>query len=142
MIIKLLKKYALYIAFLQAWASMMGSLYFSEILGYAPCTLCWYQRIVMYPLVIILFVAILRKDKNVAYYALPLSIIGAFIALYQYFLQFNILPNSVKTSCSIYESCSQIYLSLFGFITIPLLSFLAFLVITVMLVILLKTNKK
>ena len=86
-IILLVKQYAIYVAFLQAWLATLGSLYFSEIRDFRPCLLCWYQRILMYPLIIILGVAIFRKDKNAAYYVLPMSIMGVAIAFYQYLLQ-------------------------------------------------------
>ena len=62
--IKVIKKYALYIAFIQAWVATLGSLYFSEIKHLEPCVLCWYQRILMFPIAIILAVAIIRKDKK------------------------------------------------------------------------------
>lgn len=114
---------------MQVWIATMGSLYFSEILDLPPCRLCWYQRILMYPLVILFGVALIRKDKNVVYYALPMSIIGASIALYQYLLQMTPLSSVDPIKCSVFESCSKIDKIYLGFITIPLLSLLAFLAI-------------
>ena len=127
---KVLNKYALHIAFLQAWAATLGSLYFSEVKGLFPCQLCWYQRILMYPLAIIFAVAIARKDKNVAYFALPLSIIGAIVALYHYLIQWTALREINPIYCSVINDCSQKQVVYLGFMTIPFFSMLAFLVIT------------
>src|SRR3989344_5573951 len=77
-----LPKYLLYIAWTQAFIAMAGSLFFSEVMKFPPCVLCWYQRICMYPLVVILTVGILRGDKKVYLYVLPLSISGLIIAIY------------------------------------------------------------
>ncbi|OGD82950.1 hypothetical protein A2165_03310 [Candidatus Curtissbacteria bacterium RBG_13_40_7] len=132
-VVKYLKQYALYIAFLQVWIATIGSLYYSEIKHLPPCTLCWYQRILMYPLIIILGVAILRKDKNVVYYVLPFSIIGVIIALYQYLLQMTPLQEPNAIACDALGSCSDIQIIYFGFITIPFLSLAAFVIISVMM---------
>src|SRR5690554_2379663 len=83
----LLNRSSLYVALLTAWVAMSGSLYFSEVLGYLPCDLCWYQRILMYPLTVILTVGLLRQDGNLPYYVLPLSIIGQGVSTYHYLLQ-------------------------------------------------------
>ena len=95
-LISLLSKYALYSAFLQAWVASLGSLYFSEIAKFPPCVLCWYQRICLYPLVAILTVGILRGDKKVYLYVLPLSISGLIIAIYHNLLYYKIIPESIK----------------------------------------------
>lgn len=137
-VLKFLYKYALYIAFLQAWAALLGSLYFSEIRKDVPCLLCWYQRILMYPLAAIFPVAILRKDKNVAYYVLPLSIIGVIIAAYQYMLQMTTLSQVTPINCDALGSCSAIQEIFFGFITIPFMSLAAFSTITFLMVLILK----
>ena len=141
-------KYSLQIAFAQAWAATLGSLYFSEIRHWKPCLLCWYQRILMYPLVILLAVAIKRRDKNVAYYVLPMSILGMSIALYHYLLQMTPLKEVTPIQCSAYGPCSEVTVLEFGpvvlpyFVTIPFLSLTAFTVITIMMIILLKSKKK
>ena len=131
----LIRKYALYIAFLQAWVATLGSLYFSEIRHLPPCLLCWYQRIAMYPLILILAVGIVRKDKNVPWYVLPLSIIGALIALYQYLLQMTTLSNVTPISCDILGSCEEVQVLYLGFITIPFLSLAAFVIISFLMII-------
>ena len=134
------KKYAMYLAFLQAWAAVLGSLYFSEIKGLTPCFLCWVQRIFMYPLIFIFTVAILRRDKNVAYYVLPLSISGVLIGLYQYLLQMTPLSRVELTTCSVTAPCSAIDIMFFGFVTIPFLSMTSFIVITALMLVILKTK--
>ena len=141
MFLKKLSKYALYIAFLQAWVATLGSLYFSEIKGLYPCQLCWYQRILMYPLAIIFAVAIARRDKNVIYYALPLSVIGAFIAIYHYLIQWTALDEINPISCSLINDCSQKQVVYLGFATIPFFSAAAFLVITLLMLYLIKFPK-
>jgi len=129
---KLLKEhpeYLLYIAFIQALIATLGSLYFSEIKALPACTLCWYQRIVMYPQVILLGAGIIREDKNVVWYSLPLALIGLPIAAYHAALQYGWLPESAVT-CRSGISCTTVQISLFGYITIPLMSFAAFIVIS------------
>lgn len=126
---KLFPKVLLYIAWVQAFIATAGSLYFSEVLHYPPCILCWYQRIVMYPLVILIAIGILRKDKNISIYVLPLSVIGIIIAAYHNLLYFNILPESAAP-CVAGVSCTTKFIEWFGFITIPFLSLLSFVLIT------------
>src|SRR3989338_3800888 len=130
----LLSKYALYLAFLQAWIATLGSLYFSEIAKFPPCVLCWYQRICLYPLVAILTVGILRRDQKVYLYVLPLSITGSIIAVYQNLLYYNIIPESIKP-CVQGISCTTKYIEWFGFVTIPLLSLTTFLIISILMII-------
>ncbi len=127
------KNYILYIAFAQALIAMLGSLYFSEIRHFTPCVLCWYQRICMYPLVAIIAVGILRKDKKIFQYVFPLSILGFFIALYHVLLQSGVLPESLAP-CTAGVSCTVKYHPYFGFITIPIMSLTAFSVINVCMV--------
>ncbi len=128
-----LKENVLYIAWLQAIVAMAGSLFFSEILHFPPCVLCWYQRICMYPLVIILAVGIAKKDKNVAAYALPLSLIGLGISIYHNLLYYNIIPEALAP-CTAGVSCTTKFIEYFGFITIPFLSMMGFLLINACLI--------
>lgn len=129
-----LKKYSLYIAWTASLLAMLGSLYYSNILHYAPCVLCWYQRICIYPLVVILGIGILRRDRNVVLYALPLSVIGGLISLYHNLLYYKILPESAAP-CTVGASCLTKYVEYFGFVSIPLLSLLTLIIITVCLLI-------
>jgi len=142
LVLNFIRKYALHLALIQALAATLGSLYFSEIKHFTPCTLCWYQRILMYPLIIIFTVAILRRDKNIAYYALPMSILGAIVALYHYLLQMTSLADAVPVACSAYGPCREVQALFLGFITIPFLSLTAFTVITLLMLVILKTKKK
>ncbi|MEX2007282.1 MAG: disulfide oxidoreductase [Candidatus Levyibacteriota bacterium] len=130
-----------YLAWVQSIIATSGSLYFSEIMHYAPCVLCWYQRILMYPLIIILAVGILRKDKKIYQYVLPMSTLGLIIALYHNLLQWGILPESVAP-CTLASSCIVKHVGYFGFITIPVMSFTAFAIISVLMLLLWKYNKK
>lgn len=145
---KFFEKYAIYIAFGQAWLAILGSLYFSEIRHWTPCLLCWYQRILMYPLVIILGVGIWRKDRNVAYYVLPMAILGVCVSFYQYLLQITPLKDITPVQCNAYGSCSEVKAMTFGsftmpyFVTIPFLSLIAFLLITMMMILVLKSKKR
>lgn len=116
-----------------ATTSTIGSLVFSEILNFPPCVLCWYQRIAMYPLVIILAVGIWKKDKNLPYLVLPFSLIGLIIASYHNLLYYNILPESTAP-CTLGVSCTTKYIEWLGFVTIPLLSLLSFLAITILMI--------
>jgi len=126
--------YLPYLAWIVALLATAGSLYFSEIRKFAPCILCWYQRIAIYPLVLLIPIGILRKDKNLPYYVLPLTIIGIFISIYHNLLYYNILPESAAP-CISGVSCTTQYIQYFGFITIPLLSLAALTTITVLMLI-------
>ena len=125
----------IFICWIIASVSTLGSLFFSEIMEFAPCALCWYQRIFMFPLVILLLVGLFPFDKNVIKYALPLALTGWGFALYHYLLYSGFIPESIQP-CSQGVSCSETYLDLFGFLTIPMLSLMSFSTIIVLLVIL------
>ena len=131
----------LYVAWLQATVATLGSLFFSEVMKFPPCTLCWYQRIAMYPLVVILLVGMFRKDPKVYLYALPLGITGLIIAVYHNLLYYKLIPESIQP-CALGISCTTKFIEWFGFITIPFLSLTAFLVITLLLVLMAHHNKR
>ena len=124
-----LSEHGIYIAWAIALASLVGSLYFSEVVGIVPCILCWLQRIAMYPLVAIMAVGIIRRDKAVSAYVLPLSIIGLGIALYQNLLIWRVISETLAP-CAIGVSCVVQQFTVLNFITIPLLSLVAFVLIT------------
>ena len=136
-----IKKYILYIAWIQSIVAMSGSLFFSEVMKLPPCILCWYQRILMYPLVAIIAVGILRRDKGIYQYVLPLSITGLAIAIYHNLLYYGIIPESIQP-CRLGISCTTRQIEWFGFITIPLMSLTAFTVITICMLAFRKMNKK
>ncbi len=126
-----LKVYTLHISFLVALIATLGSLYFGEILKYPPCTLCWYQRICMYPLVIIFGSALWTNDQKFYRTSLPLSVIGFIISIYHNLLYYKIIPDSI-TPCSQGVSCTTKQIELFGFVTIPLMSMISFLILVVL----------
>ena len=120
-----------------AWAwgvaaiAMLGSLYLSEIANFVPCLFCWYQRIAMYPLVVVLGVGALRADTGVWRYALPLPVIGLLIAAYHVTIQWQ--PTLDAGTCAIGAPCTGRYVAVFGFISIPTMAGAAFLLITALL---------
>lgn len=116
-------------SFLIALTSFFGSLYFSEILHYPPCVLCWYQRVCMYPLTVIYFVALWYEDKSYFRYSFPLSLIGLATASYHNLLYYGIVADSV-VPCQQGISCTSKQVEIFGFLTIPLLSLIAFMLLT------------
>lgn len=122
-IIRLLSDNFVAIILLFTAAGTAGSLFLSEIAGYPPCNLCWYQRVFMYPQVVIAGIALLTNDTKIRKYILPLSIIGLLIALYHYVLQ--LYPEVIPCGDSA-VSCSAKQLTMYGFITIPVMSAIAF----------------
>ena len=122
---------ALGFAWLASIFAMGGSLYFSEIVGFAPCMLCWYQRIAMYPLVAVLGVAFFRSDPGVWRYALPLSVIGLLISSYHVLIQLR--PALEAISCGDGPPCSGRYVAVFGFVSIPWMAGAAFVFISAVL---------
>lgn len=126
---KTIRENIIYLAWFQAAIATAGSLFFSEVMQLPPCVLCWYQRIAMYPLAVILTVGILSRDSHVRRYVLPLALIGLTIAVYHNLLYYGILPESI-TPCTAGVSCTSRQIEWLGFITIPLMSLTAFTVIT------------
>lgn len=124
----------IFFSWLISMVATLGSLFFSEIMLLPPCVLCWYQRICMYPLTILLLVGFWTQDKGVLKYASPLALIGWVIAFYHNLLYYNILPESASP-CMQGISCTSIQLNWLGFITIPLLSLVSFTMILVMFII-------
>lgn len=118
----------LLIIWTQALLALLGSLFFSEVIGYEPCELCWIQRIFMYPLVIIYGVALIKKDVQIALPGLLLSGIGLLISTYHYLLQKVPALQDTGDFCGTVP-CNLQYVNYFGFITIPFLAGVAFIVI-------------
>lgn len=115
----------LFTAWLVAAVATAGSLFFSSVMGFAPCVLCWYQRIFLFPLVVILAVGLFPLDRRVVRYALPLTGIGWLIAGYHNLVYAGVVPESLQP-CAQGVSCSEETIELFGIFSIPLLSLLAF----------------
>jgi disulfide bond formation protein DsbB len=122
-----------FVCWLIACVSTLGSLFFSEVMGFPPCVLCWYQRICMYPLVLMLPAALFPFDRGVVRYALPLSLLGTLIAVFHLLLVAGYIPESIKP-CVQGVPCSEVQIEWFGFVTIPLLSGVAFLAISALLI--------
>ncbi len=112
------------------------SIFFSSVLEYQPCVLCWYQRIFMFPLIFIFAAGLFPSfDKSVIKYALPLTLAGGLTALYHTLLYAGMIPENIQP-CSQGVSCTEQYFELFGFISIPMLSFFAFSTLVTLLIIL------
>lgn len=125
-----MSQYTLYAAWLVSIVATLGSLYFSEIRGFIPCELCWYQRILMYPLAVILGIATFQNDRSVKKYILPLAVIGWSISLFHY-LQQKVPGFAAIKPCASGVPCSAEYINWLGFITIPFLALIAFTLIVV-----------
>lgn len=118
----------IFICWLVATLSTFGSLFFSEVMGLIPCELCWYQRIFMFPLAVILLMGLHPLDIRVVRYALPLALIGLLFAVYHSLLFYGLIPESLQP-CRQGISCADDSMLLLGFLPIPLLSLVAFAVI-------------
>lgn len=121
-----------YWAWWTALTASAGSLFFSEVMKLPPCSLCWYQRIAMYPLVLIIGTGILLKDERLRFYALPISLTGLTISLYHNLLYYKVIPDSI-TPCTSGVSCTSRQIEWFGFLTIPLMSLTAFLIVSALI---------
>lgn len=126
-----LNRNSLYIALLASLIALCGSLYFSEVRGYVPCVLCWYQRILMYPLAGVIAIGLLRRDRHLPYYVLPFSLLGLGVSTYHYLLEKTDLFAG-SSFCAQGVLCTTQWINWFGFVTIPFLALTAFLLITVM----------
>lgn len=115
--------------FIFSLLASLGSLMLSDIVGFPPCDLCWFQRIFMYPQVIISLVALIRKEKHAVYYLLPLSVIGGVISFYQSYIQWG-GTNSILPCTASGGACGKLYIYSFGYITIPFMALFTFAYLT------------
>lgn len=132
----------IYLTLLVSTTALFGSLFYSEIAKYNPCTLCWYQRILIYPQVFLLWFALVIKDKSIVKYILLLSALCVPLSLYHYLIQFGVV--TIKT-CSVVgysASCSESFGATFGFITIPFMAFITVLLNTLLSLNYLKNSKR
>lgn len=127
------RKHMLFLAWIVALTATMGSLFFSEVAGFEPCELCWFQRIFMYPLAILLGVAWYINDLKIKKYIFPLVVVGGLIASYHYYL--HLFPEATTLICTVDspESCSFAPFRYFGYITIPMMNLSANILILVIL---------
>lgn len=124
---------AVFGAWLVAMVATLGALFFSEVMELPPCVLCWYQRIFIFPLVILLPLGLFPFDRKVVRYALPLAIGGSLVALFHVLLVAGVIPESIRP-CTQGVPCAEVQIRWLGFVTIPLLSLLAFLTISALMI--------
>ena len=122
-VISFVSQHALLIGFILSLTSVVASLFYSEIVGFVPCVLCWFQRIFIYPQVILFGYALKKKDRGILPYAFILTIIGSIFALYHNYIY---LGGSPAIPCDANASCTQRLVFEFGFMTIPLMAFTLF----------------
>lgn len=127
-----------------AWAvatvATLGALFVGEVMGQAPCDLCWYQRVAMFPLALLLGIAVYRGDVGVRFYALPLAVIGALVAGFHSLLYAGLLPETIEP-CGAGPSCASADMTLFGLLPLPFLALGAFAAIAVLLVLPAKSTR-
>lgn len=116
-----------WVAFAVAATATVGSLTFSEYFDYAPCTLCWYQRVAMFSLAVVLLVGAVRRDRNVRYYAVPLAGIGLCISAYHYLVEW--FPRLETSACDAVTPCSAYWFREFGFVTLAFMAGSGFLAV-------------
>ena len=120
-------------AWLVAGVSTLGALFLGEVMHLPTCVLCWYQRIFMFPLVLLLPIGLFPLDRKVVRYALPVAVPGWLIAVFHLLLIAGVIPEDIKP-CTQGVPCLEKVIEWFGFVTIPLLSFVAFSTIIALLV--------
>lgn len=123
---------ALWVSFVIFLTGMAGSLYFSEVMNWTPCILCWYQRILLYPQTLLFGVALWKNEEVIIDYSIVLSTLGALIGAYHYALQ--TWSNFLPAPCTGGESCAIKVFNYFGYITIPLMALTAFVTVIILLV--------
>ena len=119
-------KYILELLFFSILSAVVGSLFYSDIVGFPPCDLCWWQRIFMYPQLVVLAVAMYKKDKGIIDYLVPLSVIGALVALFQSFIQWGFSFGMAGGCAAVGGECAKVYFTQYSYITIPFMSFTVF----------------
>ena len=134
-VIQMVRKYGMKLAFLVVLVATLGSLTYSDVLMYEPCKLCWFQRILMYPQVLLIGIALWTKDSSVKLYALILSLIGIPVAFYHYLVQLG-LVSAPCTTGGYTVSCAKYFSMNFGYITIPMMAMSAFLLVALIMLIL------
>jgi len=131
----------LFAAWLFVSAASLGSLFFSEVMELPPCSLCWVQRVFMFPLAIILLIGLFPFDGSVVKYALPLSLGGLAVAFYHTLLQVGFIPETAAP-CRQGVSCTEAQFELFGFFSIPMLSLIVFSIVSTLLMALKRSSSR
>lgn len=129
------------VVFWSALVASVGSLIYSNIVGFPPCDLCWWQRILLYPQVLVAGIAILKKDKSIIEYIFPMSVAGALIALYQSFIQWGFFSGSFLNCTAAGGECAKVYVNEFGYITIPFMSLSIFVYLIALKLLFYKSRK-
>jgi disulfide bond formation protein DsbB len=124
------------LAWVVAIVATLGSLYFSEVAGFIPCQLCWFQRIGMYPLAIVLLLGAVVRDARAAFYALALPVVGALVSIYHLYIE--AYPERESPGCSVSAPCSTKWIDEFGYVTMPVLALTAFATVATLLVLALR----
>ena len=124
-----LEGYELWLAFLVAAVATGGSLFFSEIAYFIPCELCWYQRICMYPLAVVTLLAALANDRRATRYLLPLPVVGAGLAVYHELIERGVVSEPRACAVSAPGGCATKWIEEFGYVTIPVLTLTAFVLV-------------
>jgi disulfide bond formation protein DsbB len=132
-LIEAVRPVALWLAWLVAAVCMAGSLYFSESANFTPCKMCWFQRIAMYPLAVLLLIAAVRRDHGVRIYAVTLASVGALISAYHYLIEWR--PSLGSGACDITAPCTVPWFRQFGFMSLPLMALCGFAAIISLLII-------
>ncbi len=120
-----------WLAFAVAATATAGSLYFSEVQNFIPCKLCWYQRIAMFSLALVLLIGALRRDRDVRWYAVPLAGVGLVVSVYHYLVEW--FPGIETGSCDLSAPCSSPYFREFGFVTLSFMAGAGFLTVLALL---------
>ena len=130
-----------YAVWVTALVATAGSLFFSEVMELPPCVLCWYQRIAMYPLVLIVGAGIVARETHWKLYALPLSLAGLVISIYHNLLYYGVIPESIAP-CKQGISCTTVQIEWLGFITIPLMALTAFVIVNCLILLYRPTGRE
>ncbi len=129
---EVLKKDYFIFGLIVSLTATLGSLFYSDVMGYNPCVLCWYQRILMYPQVLLFALALWKRDRKVAKYSIALSVLGVLLAGYHYLGQISVVKNLPCSAVGYSSSCAETFFLAYGYITIPMMSLTAFLLILIL----------
>ena len=129
--VDMIRPFRIALAWLIAAVAMAGSLYFSEHANFVPCKLCWFQRIAMYPLALLLLIAALRRDESIRRYAVPLAVVGGAVSAYHYLIEWH--PSLGAGTCDITAPCTVPWFRQFGFVSLAFMALCGFAAIVALL---------